>query len=329
MAPAAALLLNNFDWMRGFSLPRVPPRRRQALPRQRDARQGLGQRPPRTRKRHQLHRVQLHAPPGLRLRPSQPAARLRAANRRQRPVGQHHRRHRPRPPHARRPALRPDLPAACSSPTARRWARPSAAPSVSRPSGPAPTPSTSTGSTSPTPTPAAACGSSPSCRTRRSKRSTPPAPAEPHQRESQKRLAEELTRLIHGEAGLAAAQQGHRDLLRRRDRQPDRRPARRHLCRRAEPRRCRAIALAGDGLPLVDALRRSRPGQEQRRSPPHHRARRRLRQQPPARRREHPTHRRRPRQRNGDGAAQREEEIRTSAQWNETVVATTRRLSDG
>ncbi len=38
--------------------------------------------------------------------------RLRAADRRQRPVGQHHRRHRPGPADARRAALRPDLPAA-------------------------------------------------------------------------------------------------------------------------------------------------------------------------------------------------------------------------
>ena len=44
----AALLVNNFDWMRPFQLSRFPPRRRQALSRQRDARQGLGEGPPRT-----------------------------------------------------------------------------------------------------------------------------------------------------------------------------------------------------------------------------------------------------------------------------------------
>ena len=52
-------------------LPRIPPRRRQALSRQRDARQGLGPQPAGAhRRRPELHRVQLHAAAGLRFRAS-------------------------------------------------------------------------------------------------------------------------------------------------------------------------------------------------------------------------------------------------------------------
>ena len=49
---------------------------------------------------------------GLRFRPSLRALRLRAAGRRQRPVGQHHGRHRPGPAAPRRAALR-HAPARC------------------------------------------------------------------------------------------------------------------------------------------------------------------------------------------------------------------------
>ncbi len=41
-------------------------------------------------KRHQLHRIQLHGDPGVRLLAPVPDRGLRAADRRQRPVGQHH-----------------------------------------------------------------------------------------------------------------------------------------------------------------------------------------------------------------------------------------------
>ena len=44
------------------------------------------------------------------------------------------------------------------------------------------------------------------------------ARAEPQLRQSQRRLADELTRLVHGDAGLATGRAGHRHLLRRRDR---------------------------------------------------------------------------------------------------------------
>ena len=53
---------------------------------------------------------------------------------------------------------------------------------------------------------ASACGCSPSCRAKRSKRSTRPAQTTRPHATSQRRLAEELTRLVHGDAGLAAAQ---------------------------------------------------------------------------------------------------------------------------
>ena len=51
-----------------------------------------------------LHRVQLHAPPGGRLRPPLPLARGGAAVRRRRPVGQHHGRPRADPAHGTRPS---------------------------------------------------------------------------------------------------------------------------------------------------------------------------------------------------------------------------------
>ena len=57
---------------RAVELPRVPARRRQEFSRQRDARQGLGEGPARTAtdSGHELHRVQLHAAAGVRLRAS-------------------------------------------------------------------------------------------------------------------------------------------------------------------------------------------------------------------------------------------------------------------
>ena len=56
--------------------------------------------------RHQLHRVQLPAAAGQRLPRAAPPARLRAAVRRHRPVGQHHRGRRPRPPCGTGPGAR-------------------------------------------------------------------------------------------------------------------------------------------------------------------------------------------------------------------------------
>ncbi len=78
--------------------------------------------------------------------------------------------------------------------------------------------SINTGSTSTTRTSANACDSSPTSSAKRSKRSTRARAADPGRRESQRRLAEEITRLVHGEAGLAKAQRATRNLVRRRDR---------------------------------------------------------------------------------------------------------------
>ena len=80
---------------------RVPARRRQALLGQRHA--GPRHRPaPPGRRRHLLHRIQLHAVAGQRLRRAAPPLRLPPADRRLRPVGQHHRRGPAGPPAAGR-----------------------------------------------------------------------------------------------------------------------------------------------------------------------------------------------------------------------------------
>ena len=110
---------------------RVPARRRQALPGQQDAGPRGGEGP--AGDRHQLHRVQLPAPPGQRLLRAAPPARLPAPVRRLRPVGQHHRRRRLRPPAGRRPGAGLHHPAGHQGPTARSSARPRAARSGSTP----------------------------------------------------------------------------------------------------------------------------------------------------------------------------------------------------
>ena len=70
---------------------RLSSRRRQVLHRQPDGRQGVRQGAPRAaRPGHLLHRIQLHAPAGLRLPPPARQLRVPTAARRQRPVGQHH-----------------------------------------------------------------------------------------------------------------------------------------------------------------------------------------------------------------------------------------------
>ncbi len=86
-----ALLLNNADWLEPALHPRVPARRGQALHRQPDGGQGVSQDPLRAPGPGDLvHRVQLHAAPGLRLPAPSRRLRLRSPVRRQRPVGQHH-----------------------------------------------------------------------------------------------------------------------------------------------------------------------------------------------------------------------------------------------
>ena len=75
---------------------RVPARRREALHGPVHARQGLG--PGAAGSRAVVHRVQLHAPAGGRLRAPAPDDGRRAADGRRRPVGQHHGRPRADPP---------------------------------------------------------------------------------------------------------------------------------------------------------------------------------------------------------------------------------------
>ena len=71
---------------------RLPARHRQALPGRHDAQEGCRQRAPEQRRGHLVHGVQLPDPAGPRLPPALPRLRLRAADRRQRPVGQPHER---------------------------------------------------------------------------------------------------------------------------------------------------------------------------------------------------------------------------------------------
>ena len=153
------------------------------------------QQPRRERARHLVHRVQLHAAAGQRLRLAARAHGLRAAGRRLRPVGQHHRRHRPR--RAGAPA-RPCTGSRCRwsrARTARSSARASTARSGSIPSARRPTRSTSTSSTCPTPTSSAICCSSRSCRSRRRARSPPSTREAPERRAGQQRLAWEMCAL--------------------------------------------------------------------------------------------------------------------------------------
>ncbi len=62
--------------------------------------------------------------------------------------------------------------------------------------------------------------------------------AAPQERQSQKRLAESLTELVHGRCRAGSGPAGDRDLLRGRNRGAVRRPARRNLCRRAQSKAC-------------------------------------------------------------------------------------------
>jgi hypothetical protein len=158
---AALLLVNNYDWMSRFQLSRFPPRRRQAFSGQRHAGQGLGQEPARAPRQRDLSYtefsymllqaydfVHLHLDHGC-----------ESADRRQRPVGQHHGRHRPGPP----PALACSFtasPARCSPrATAGKMGKTESGAVWLSAARTSPTSSINTGSTSTTPTPANACDS--------------------------------------------------------------------------------------------------------------------------------------------------------------------------
>ena len=89
-------------------LDRDAARHRPAFLRQPHADDGLGAAPARARAGDELHRVQLHGLPGLRLRRAGAAHRLPAADGRLRPVGQHRQRRRSRPPHGHGAIVRAD-----------------------------------------------------------------------------------------------------------------------------------------------------------------------------------------------------------------------------
>ena len=214
-----------------------------------------------------LPRIQLHDPPGLRLRRAGAALRLPPADGRLRPVGQHRQRHRSRPPHGTAPALRPHLPAdhhlvRRQDGQDRARARSGSTPTSSRP--------TSTGSSGGTPrtaTSAASSSSSPSCRSTRSPGSRRSAAA----RSTRPRRCSPPRRPPSSTAGAAAEEAA--EAARRTFEEgavaealptvevPGRRPRRRH--RRAGP------------------LRARRPCRLQRRGPPRHRQQRHQRQRRP------------------------------------------------
>ena len=117
---------------------RVPARRGQALHRQPDGGQGLGEVPAQVgRSGHFLHRVQLHAPPGLRLPPPVRCLRVSAPSGRQRSVGEHHDGDRAGEKDPPGPGLGNDHPTGPARPTAPSSGRRRPGRSGSTPGGPA------------------------------------------------------------------------------------------------------------------------------------------------------------------------------------------------
>ena len=128
----------------------------------------FGEAPARARPGALVPRVQLHDPAGLRFRRASPPPRLRAADGRLRPVGQHRQRHRPRPPHGHRAALRAHLPADHHLLRRQDGQDRAGRGLAERRRSSRPTNTGSSGGTPRTPTSAASCASSPSCRSTRS-----------------------------------------------------------------------------------------------------------------------------------------------------------------
>ena len=179
-AGARAVLVDNADWLAPAAAVRVPPRRGQALHRQPDGGQGLGQVPAGARRPgHLVHRVQLHAAAGLRLPPPLRHLRVPAAARGQRPVGEHHHGHRAHPQGAPGRRCGASPPRWWSRPTGPSSARPSPARSGSTRTGPARTSCTSSSSAARTPWSGPTSATSPSCPTRPSSSSTRPPPPIP------------------------------------------------------------------------------------------------------------------------------------------------------
>ena len=160
--PYQATLVDNADWTAGTSLlDFLRDVGKHITVNQMMAKESVKARLVR-RRRHLLHRVQLHAAPGQRLPAPARALRRRDPDGRLRPVGQHHRRHRPDPQDHRRRRPRPDLAAPAPQPTAASSARPRAARCGSIPSARRRTSSASSGSRLPTTrSPSTCCGSRP------------------------------------------------------------------------------------------------------------------------------------------------------------------------
>ena len=176
-------MVNNLDWLGELSADRLPARHRQALHGPVHARQGL--RPGPAGARAVVHRVQLHAPAGVRLRAPPPDDGRRAADGRRRPVGQHHGRPGADPADEAGGAREDGDPGAGPRPRVQaaavavgdevRQERGRASRSGWTATGRRRTRSTSTGSTPTTATSGRTCAGSPSCRATRSRRSRPRA----------------------------------------------------------------------------------------------------------------------------------------------------------
>ena len=182
-----------------------------------------------------------------------PDAWLRIANRRQRSMGKHHRWDRPRPTDGRSASVRHDR-AAADQERRRQDGKNRERRHLARPGADQPLPVLSVLAECRRrrrrQMPALFHGSDAS---QRSKGSTRPAPPILGKRESQRRLAEDFTRLVHGEAGSGEGQAGKRNAVWRRDLGTKRRGIERDFCRRAEPATCRYAKLEA-GLPVLDAF---------------------------------------------------------------------------
>ena len=79
----------------------------------------------------------------------------------------------------------------------------------------------------------------------------PPIPAAAT---AQRRLAAELTRLVHGDEGLRTAERATEIFFGAEIGELSRRPTGRHLRRRAQQANCPASGSTATGLPIIDAL---------------------------------------------------------------------------
>ena len=131
-------------------------------------------------------------------------------------------------------------------------------------------------------------------------------------RSSQKRLAESLTELVHGPAGLAAARGATEiffgaEIVELSDRQLG------EIFADVPSEKLGRARLEGPGLNIIDGGLRSEACPVEERGPAHCRARRRRRQQPPDRRDRHAAGPPAFGERVGPGAAQRAKEVRAAA----------------